>query len=116
LVLIFKQKTFKKKERPILMKNGKQVYQLRRSLYQKTENTRNLLKAVAKDVHIDWAYRQEAVLLLAELPRNGSKTRVRNRCILTGRARGIHQPFKLSRLSFRRLAAKGFLPGVFKAS
>lgn len=98
------------------MKNGKQVDQFRRRLYKKTENTRNLLKAVAKDTHLEWVFRQQAVLQLAELPRNGSKTRIRNRCILTGRARSIHQPFKLSRLSFRRLAAKGLLPGVYKAS
>ena len=98
------------------MKNGKQIDQLRRHLFKNTEEKRVLLKAISKDYHLPWLCRQRAVARLAKLPRNGSKTRVRNRCIITGRTRSIEQPFKLSRISFRQLAARGLLPGVYKAS
>jgi len=98
------------------MKNGKQIDQLRRNLLKNTEGKRSLLKAISKDSHLPWRDRQEAIIRLARLPRNGSKTRIRNRCILTGRTRSIQQPFKLSRISFRQLAARGLLPGVYKAS
>jgi small subunit ribosomal protein S14 len=98
------------------MKNGKQIDQLRRNLLKNTEEKRSLLKAISKDSHLPWRDRQEAIIRLARLPRNGSKTRIRNRCILTGRTRSIQQPFKLSRISFRQLAARGLLPGVYKAS
>lgn len=98
------------------MKNGKQIDQLRRNLLKNTEEKRSLLKAISKDSHLPWRDRQEAIIRLARLLRNGSKTRIRNRCILTGRTRSIQQPFKLSRISFRQLAARGLLPGVYKAS
>ena len=98
------------------MKNGKQIDQLRRRLFKNTEEKRVLLKAISKDSHLPWKIRQEAICRLTSLPRNSSKTRVRNRCILTGRTRSIEQPFKLSRISFRQLAARGLLPGVYKAS
>jgi small subunit ribosomal protein S14 len=98
------------------MNYGKQIDQLRRNLLKNTEEKRSLLKAISKDSHLPWRDRQEAIIRLARLPRNGSKTRIRNRCILTGRTRSIQQPFKLSRISFRQLAARGLLPGVYKAS
>ncbi|MCP5369746.1 MAG: 30S ribosomal protein S14 [Rickettsiaceae bacterium] len=56
------------------------------------------------------------VTILASLPRNGAKTRVRNRCILTGRPRGYCRKMGLSRNMLRDLAAVGQLPGVIKAS
>jgi small subunit ribosomal protein S14 len=56
------------------------------------------------------------VMLLASLPRNGAKTRVRNRCFLTGRPRAYSRKFGLSRNMFRDLAALGQVPGLVKAS
>ena len=53
---------------------------------------------------------------LAQLPRNSSKNRIRNRCLLTGRPRGVYRKFGLSRIAFRDLASDGKLPGVVKSS
>ena len=53
---------------------------------------------------------------LAELPRNSSKTRVKNRCVITNRSKSVHRFFKLSRIMLRELASMGKLPGVKKAS
>jgi len=53
---------------------------------------------------------------LAKLPRNASPTRLKNRCVETGRSRGYMRTFGLSRLSFREHASKGEIPGVTKAS
>ncbi|HEY1646171.1 MAG TPA: 30S ribosomal protein S14 [Candidatus Saccharimonadales bacterium] len=53
---------------------------------------------------------------LAKLPRNSSRTRLTNRCIETGRARGYMRQFGLSRISFREHASKGEIPGVTKSS
>lgn len=60
--------------------------------------------------------RFEAVLKLAELPRNSSKTRIRNRCQVTGRPRGYYRKLKMSRIALRDLASAGQLPGVVKSS
>ena len=57
-----------------------------------------------------------ARLKLAELPRNSSPTRIRNRCELTGRPRAVYRKFKLSRVALRQLASLGALPGVVKSS
>ncbi|RDD29412.1 30S ribosomal protein S14 [Prosthecochloris sp. ZM] len=53
---------------------------------------------------------------LSKLPRNSSATRVRNRCVLTGRGRGVYEKFGLCRHMFRKLALEGKIPGVKKAS
>ena len=57
-----------------------------------------------------------ARLKLAELPRNSSPTRIRNRCELTGRPRAVYRKFKLSRIALRELASSGCSPGVVKSS
>jgi small subunit ribosomal protein S14 len=57
-----------------------------------------------------------ARLKLAELPRNSSKTRIRNRCELSGRARGFYRKLKLSRIALRDLASQGLIPGMVKSS
>ena len=53
---------------------------------------------------------------LNTLPKQSSKTQVRNRCVLTNRSRGVYKQFKLSRICIRNLAAAGLLPGVTKSS
>ena len=60
--------------------------------------------------------RIQAVLKLAELPRNSNPTRIRNRCELTGRSRAYYRKFRLSRIMLRELANKGLIPGVTKSS
>ncbi len=53
---------------------------------------------------------------LSELPRNSNPIRLHNRCAVTGRARGFYRKFGLSRLTFRKMALEGKIPGVKKAS
>jgi small subunit ribosomal protein S14 len=74
------------------------------------------LKAVANNEALPMEERFKARLQLAELPRNSSPSRVRLRCELTGRARGVYRKFKLSRIAFRELASAGLIPGVTKSS
>ena len=57
-----------------------------------------------------------AFIQLSKLKTNGSPVKVRNRCVLTGRSRGIYNYFKISRVMIRQLAAQGLLPGLKKAS
>ncbi len=77
---------------------------------------RRALKAVVMDRSKAIEERFEAQVKLNELPRNGAKVRVRNRCEVTGRPRAVYRRFKISRLTLRDLASKGQLPGVVKAS
>ena len=74
------------------------------------------LKAIADDESKDETERLIARLKMAELPRNGNPTRVRNRCELTGRSRAYYRKFRLSRIKLRELANKGLIPGVIKSS
>ena len=74
------------------------------------------LKAIAIDRTAPPDERLAAQLKLAKLPRNGSATRVRNRCALTGRPRGYYRKFKLSRIALRELASAGQIPGMVKSS
>ena len=74
------------------------------------------LKAVAADISLDDGERLIARLTLAEVPRNGNPTRVRNRCATTGRPRGYYRKFGLCRIELRDLANMGMIPGVTKSS
>ena len=74
------------------------------------------LKKITNDRNAAPEARFEAQLKLAEMPRNGSATRVRNRCELTGRPRAVYRKFKLSRIALRELASAGQIPGVVKSS
>ena len=77
---------------------------------------RERLKNLARDREAAPEERFEAQLKLSELPRNSSQTRVRNRCSLTGRPRGVYRKFKLSRIAVRELASSGQIPGMLKSS
>jgi len=77
---------------------------------------RNRLKAIADNEELPMEERFTARLKLAELPRNSSKVRIRNRCELTGRPRATYRKFKLSRIALRELASTGQIPGMVKAS
>ena len=74
------------------------------------------LKLAAKDPAVTPEDQFMARLALAKLPRNGSATRVKNRCEVTGRPRGYYRKFKMSRISLRDLASHGLIPGVVKSS
>ena len=74
------------------------------------------LKAVADNQALDDSERLMARLKLAEVPRNGNPTRVRNRCATTGRPRGYYRKFGLCRIELRDLANHGMIPGVTKSS
>jgi small subunit ribosomal protein S14 len=74
------------------------------------------LKALARDRDANPEDRFEAQLKLAQLPRNSSLTRVRNRCELSGRPRGVYRKFRLSRIAVRELASSGLIPGMVKSS
>ena len=74
------------------------------------------LKAKADDESLDDTERLMARLKQAELPRNANPTRVRNRCVTTGRPRGYYRKFGLCRIELRDLANKGLIPGVTKSS
>ncbi len=74
------------------------------------------LKAIADDESKDESERLIARLKLAEIPRNGNPTRVRNRCEITGRPRAYYRKFRLCRILLRDLANKGLIPGVTKSS
>jgi small subunit ribosomal protein S14 len=77
---------------------------------------RRRLLAVANDESKSMEERFEARLKLAELPRNSSKTRLRNRCEVTGRPRAVYRKVRMSRIALRELGSKGLVPGLVKSS
>jgi small subunit ribosomal protein S14 len=88
----------------------------RRRLAKKFSGRRSRLKAIARDKTKPMEERFAATLKLAELPRNSSATRVRNRCEMTGRSRAFYRKHKLSRIALRDLGSKGMIPGLLKSS
>jgi len=88
----------------------------RRMLSRKLKAKRDRLKGAAKDNSLSPEERFSARLRLAEMPRNSSPVRIRNRCAVTGRPRGTYRKFNLSRLSLRELASSGQIPGMVKSS
>ena len=74
------------------------------------------LKAIINDRSKPMEERFAAQLKLAELPRNSSKTRIRNRCLITGRPRAFYRKMKISRNQLRELASQGMIPGMVKSS
>src|SRR5919201_861097 len=87
----------------------------RAQLVKRLSAKRARLKATAENRELP-PERFAARLKLAELPRNSSSTRIRNRCELTGRPRGYYRKFKLSRIALRELASTGQIPGMVKSS
>jgi small subunit ribosomal protein S14 len=74
------------------------------------------LKAIIYDKNKPLEERFAASMKLAQVPRNASPTRVRNRCELTGRPRSVYRKPKLSRIALRELGLKGLVPGLVKSS
>ncbi|HEX7781386.1 MAG TPA: 30S ribosomal protein S14 [Sphingobium sp.] len=88
----------------------------RKKLVKKYAGRYAKLKAIASDNNADDTDRLMARLKMAEIPRNGNPTRVRNRCEVTGRPRAYYRKFRLCRIQLRDLANKGLIPGVTKSS
>jgi small subunit ribosomal protein S14 len=88
----------------------------RRRLAKRYKTRRERLKAIAADRSLPAEERFAARLKLAELPRNSSPTRVRNRCELTGRPRGYYRKLRMSRIALRDLGSQGLIPGMVKSS
>jgi small subunit ribosomal protein S14 len=88
---------------------------LKRKVHQ-SHNRRRGLKDVIANKETPIEERITAVMKLAELSRDGSATRVRNRCHLSGRPRGFHRKFGLSRIALRELGSSGLIPGIMKSS
>lgn len=88
----------------------------RKKLVARTAPKLAKLKAQANDKSLDETERLIARLKMAELPRNGNPTRIRNRCEVTGRPRAYYRKFRLCRVQLRELANKGLIPGVTKSS
>ena len=88
----------------------------RKKLVKKYAGQYAKLKAQANDTSLDDSERLIARLKMAEIPRNGNPTRVRNRCEVTGRPRAYYRKFRLCRVQLRELANKGLIPGVTKSS
>ena len=83
---------------------------------EKYAQKRAELKSIISNPSTSFEEKEAAVIQLDKLPKTSSPIRIRNRCFITGRPRGVISRFKLSRLSFRELALKGEIPGVTKAS
>lgn len=88
----------------------------RRKMSQQYLARRTKLKATIYNGDLTPEDRFEATLKLAALPRNGAKIRVRNRCEVSGRSRGVYRKFKMSRIALRELGSQGLIPGLTKAS
>lgn len=90
--------------------------QKRRKTVKKFTAKRDQLLAIINDESLSQEERFDARLKFQKLPRDASPVRLRNRCALTGRPRGVYKKFGLGRLKLRDLAMRGEIPGVVKAS
>jgi len=88
----------------------------RRKTVKKFAAKRDALLAIINDFKQPEDERMAARMQLQQLPRNASPTRVRNRCKLTGRPRGVYRKFGLGRNKLREIAMRGEIPGMTKAS
>jgi small subunit ribosomal protein S14 len=88
----------------------------RQKLAKQFIGRRSRLKAIARNKELPMEERFAAALKLAELPRNSSRTRIRNRCEVSGRPRGFYRKLKMSRIALRELGSKGLIPGMVKSS
>ncbi len=80
------------------------------------KNRREILKLIIRDKNKSIEERFEASCKLAKEKRDGSITRIRNRCLITGRPRGYYRKLKMSRIALRDLASIGQIPGMTKSS
>ena len=94
-----------------IQKNLKRI-----KLSKKYFNKRKLLKEIINNRKLPLEERFNAQLRLSKLPRNSARTRIRNRCEITGRPHGVYRKLKISRIALRELALSGKIPGMTKSS
>jgi len=85
-------------------------------LAKKYLKKREKLKKIISNKKLPLEERFQAQLKIAKLPRNSAKTRIRNRCEITGRPHGVYRKLKISRIALRELALMGRIPGMTKSS
>ena len=88
----------------------------RKRLVKQYKGKRERLLGIANDESKTMEERFEARLRLAEIPRNGNPTRIRNRCEMTGRPRAYYRKLGMSRIALRELGSQGLIPGLVKSS
>ena len=98
------------------MKTVLQKDKQRRFLMFKYEFKRMFLKYIIFNQLFDSYYRQYAQYVLNTLPKNSSRVRVKNRCIITGRAKSVYKNFRVSRIILKQFGLSGRIPGLQKAS
>jgi len=94
-----------------IQKNLKRI-----KLSKKFMKKRNELKKIIKNRKLPLDERFKAQLKLSKLPRNSARTRIRNRCEITGRPHGVYRKLRISRIALRELALAGKIPGMTKSS
>ncbi|TVR42363.1 MAG: 30S ribosomal protein S14 [Planctomycetota bacterium] len=100
-----------------MAKKSKVVRQQQRQvLVDRYRERREVLRKRSVDTKLSLEERMEARAALGLLPRNSSASRLRNRCLVTGRPRGYNRRLGISRVAVRRMAHAGFLPGLTKSS
>lgn len=88
----------------------------RRTMAKRDGGKRAKLKAVIMNKELPFEERFAAQLKLSEMPRNGAKVRIRNRCRFSGRSRAVYRKFGLSRIALREFGSDGLIPGLIKSS
>ncbi len=88
----------------------------RRKMSKGADAKRKRLKDIIMNKQTTMEDRFAAVIKLAEVPRNAAKTRIRNRCEVTGRPRAYYRKLKMSRIALRDFANQGLVPGMVKSS
>jgi len=94
-----------------IQKNQKRI-----KLSKKFHKKRQELKKIINNKKLPLEERFEAQLKLSKLPRNSARTRIRNRCEITGRPHGYYRKLRVSRIALRELALSGKIPGMTKSS
>ena len=92
-------------------KNNKRI-----KLSNKFFKKRQSLKKIIMNKNLTLEERFKAQLKLSKLPRNSSRTRIKNRCEITGRSHGVYRKLKVSRIALRELTLSGKIPGMVKSS
>ena len=92
-------------------KNNKRI-----KLSDKFLSKRKKLKKIIMDKKLPLEERFKAQQKLSKMPRNSAKTRVRNRCQISGRPHGVYRKLKISRIALRKLGLEGKIPGMVKSS
>jgi len=87
-----------------------------RDTFAQLESQRNLLKSISLDQTLPYTIRTAAASDLCLLGSTGARTLVKNRCVITGRSKGVNKRFRLSRIMLRKMTSEGVLPSIQKIS